>query len=438
MSNQLIDIVNQAIEQAERLGVDAVDAALSDETGFSVTARSRDVETVEHHQEQGLVVTVYHEQRTGTASTSDLSSAAVAATVQKACTFARYAGVDPCAGLADKADMALEYPDLDLYHPWSISPAEAIQQAIELESIALEQDPRILHSEGASISTYNSMHIYGNSHGFLGRTSSSYHSMSVGLVAKEKDQMQREYEYTAARRSDKLDDIALVAKHAANKTIKMLGARKIKTQRCPVVFYAPVAKSFLGAFLGAISGGNLYRKTSFLVDHLHKTIFPKHISIYQQPHILSGMGSAAFDSEGVATKEQYYVKEGELERYILGSYSARQLKLETTGNAGGVFNVSIKHGDKNLAALLKELDSGLLVTELMGQGVNLLTGTYSRGASGFWVEDGEIQHPVEEITIASNLRDMFLGVVEVANDVDTRGNARTGSILIDNMMIAGG
>ena len=434
---KLQQTIERVLQLAKQHGADASEAVISQEKGYSVTARSGDVETLEHHQEKSLLITIYKDKRSGSASTTDLSDSAVAKTVEKAYTFALNAGEDPDAGLADPCFLAKEHPDLSLFHHWPLTPAEAIDMAIHCEQVAREQDQRIVESENVSVSTYDGFRIYANSNHFIGAYPSSYHSISCGLVAKDDDLMERDYEYSAARDPKDLDDLIMVAKRAAEKTIMRLGARKIKTQHCPVIFHAPVAKGLLSAFTRAISGGNLYRKSSFLLDHLDKTIFPEHIHLHQQPHLLKGMGSAPFDNEGVKTEDRDYVRDGVLTSYALGSYSARKLDLETTGNAGGIYNLFVSYSDHSLKKLFEEMGCGLFVTELIGQGVNILTGNYSRGVVGYWIENGEIQHPVHEVTIAGNLKNMFKDIVAVGNDVDHRGNIHTGSIWLRQMTVAG-
>lgn len=434
---ELQQIVNDALTYAKKQGADAADAVISNESGFSVSARKGDVEEIEYHQEQGFSVTLYQDQRTSSVSTTDLSYHALYQLVDKALSMIRYTDVDQYAGLPDKDLLAYQYPELDLFHEWSITPAQASSMAIECEAIASAQDARITDSEGASVSTYNGLYVYANTDGFNGAYKSSRHYISCGVVAKDKDDMQRDSEYTSARKASELQDISVVAKTAAQKAIKRLHPRKIKTQKCPVIFHATEAKGLLAAFVGAISGGNLYRKSSFLLDHLGKPVFPQHIHIQQQPHVLGAIGSRPFDHEGVRTDRRDYIKEGVLQSYVLGSYSARRLGMQTTGNAGGVFNLSINTSEMNLQKLFKEMGTGLFVTELIGQGVRLMTGDYSRGAAGFWIENGEIQYPVSEITIAGNLREMFQQIVAVGNDVDLRGNVRTGSIWIREMTIGG-
>jgi len=431
------NIVDAALRQAKRSGTDAAEVVITHGNGFSVTARSGDVETLEHQQGKAFIITVYQNKRCGTASTTDLSANAVSTTVNKACAFARYAGEDEYSGLADPNLLSHDYPDLELFHHWDISPANAIDMAIHCEQVACEQDKRVTKSEGASVSTYDSFHIYGNSHDFLGFYPLSQHSISCSVIAESNGQMQHDSEYTSARYHENLDDAVLIAKRAAEKTLLRLDPLKLTTRRCPVIYHAPVAKGLLHAFIRAVSGGNLYRKTSFLLDYLDKPVFPEHIHIYQQPHLLRGMGSAPFDTEGVKTEDRDYVKNGVLTSYVLGSYSARKLGLQSTGNAGGVYNLSVSHSDHNLKKLFEEMGSGLFVTELIGQGVNIVTGDYSRGAAGFWIENGEIKHAVDEITIAGNLKEMFKQIIAIGNDIDRRGNIHTGSIWLGEMTVAG-
>lgn len=436
-AQKLTQLVDYVLTEARRCGVDDAEVSLSQEKGFAVTARDGDVETLEHHQDKGLMITVYKDQRTGSASTSDLSKDSIYSSLQKAISIAKFSGQDPFAGIADADDLAMHYPDLSLYHPWQLTPEQAIQMAIECEAIARKEDTRITRSEGANINTFELLRVYGNTHGFIGHYPMTNHSISCSVVAEQNEMMQRDYEYSASRTPQGLDDISYIAKRAAQKTVQRLGARKIKTQNCPVIFESSMAKNILGSFISAISGGHLYRRASFLLDHLHQKIFPEHVDIYQEPHLLGALGSSPFDSDGVKTADLYYIKNGILESYALGSYSARKMGMKTTGNAGGVHNLSIKHSDLSLAKLFKEMGKGLFVTELMGQGINMITGDYSRGASGYWIENGEIQFPVEEITIAGNLKTMFLNLAAVANDVDRRGNVRTGSILLEHVKIGG-
>lgn len=431
-------LANDVLKMAQAEGASQAEVAISSETGFSVNVRLGEVETVEYNRDKGLGVTVYFGQRTGSASSSDTSLEAVKNAVIAACNIARFTNEDPYTGLADANRMAAQhYPDLDLYHPWSLTPEQAIQMAQECETQARAFDTRIVNSEGASVATHQGMHVYANSHGFNGAYASSRHSLNCSLVAQDSQGMQRDGSYTVARDAADLETIATVAKQAGERTIQRLDARRLTTRQTPVIFHAEIASGLLGCFLSAIAGSSLYRKASFLVDHLGKPVFTDHVHIYERPHLLKGLGSSPFDAEGVATQDRDLVVDGVLQSYLLGSYSARKLGMQSTGNAGGAHNVLIQTSDNNLSDLLKQMHTGLLITELMGQGINLVTGDYSRGAVGFWVENGEIQYPVEEITIAGNLREMFRQIVSVGNDIDKRRSILTGSILLENMMIAG-
>ena len=435
--DKLVNLTQDILKRATTQGADSAFVAVNEEDGFSVTARSGDVENIEHHKERSMSINVYCDQCSGSASTSDFSNEAVSAAVEKAINIAKFTSKDEFSGLPNKEDQAYDYPDLDLYHPWAITPHEAIDMAVRCESIARMEDKRIKDSEGASVSTYNGCFVYANTNGFAGGYPTSRHSIACEAVAEEHGNMQRDYEYTTARSADDLIDVELLAKQTVKKTVMRLGARKIKTQQCPVLFHSSVARGLIGNFISAISGSKLYRKTSFLLDYIDKVIFPEWVNIYQRPHLLNTLGSAAFDGEGVTTKDQHYVENGILKSYVLSSYSARKLGLKTTGNSGGVFNLTMQDSKVSFDTLLKNMGTGLLVTELFGQGVNILTGDYSKGAFGYWIENGEIQFPVEEITIAGSLPVIYKSILAVGNDVDTRGSIRTGSILVDQMMVAG-
>lgn len=434
---EIQQLVSDLLEEAKRQGASAAEAGASSTAGLSIEVRMGEPETIEYTRDNGLGVTVYFGQRKGSASTSDLSPQAVKETVEAACNFARYTSEDDCAGLADAELMARDLPDLDLYHPWELDVTGAIELATQCEASAREQDPRIVNSEGASLHTQNGLHIYGNTHGFIGGYPSSRHSLSCAVVGKQGESMQRDYWYTLSRLGEQLESPAQVGKLAADRTLARLGAKKLTTREAPVLFQADVAVGLLRSFIGAIRGSALYRKSSFLLDRLNQQVFPEFVRIHEEPLLPRGLGSAPFDSEGVATRVQDFVSDGVLCSYVLDSYSARKLGMQTTHNGGGVRNLRINSGALDLAGLLKKLDRGLLVTELMGQGVNMVTGDYSRGAAGFWVENGEIQYPVEEITIAGNLKQMFMGLLEVGTDIETRTSVQTGSWLIDRMMIAG-
>lgn len=436
-AQQLLEVSQMILKHAAKLGADQAEVDIAANKGFTVVAREADVETIEYHQDKVIDVTVYFGKRSGSASLTDIRESAVHDAVAAACHIAKFTGEDPASGLADKEDLAFGYPELKMSYPWNISVNDAAKMACDCEREALAYDKRIISAESAEVSTSQALDIYANSHGFTGSYTYSRHEISCVLVGKQKGEMQRDYSYTVALDPERLESISIVAKEAAERTVKRLGARKLKTRKAPVIFAAEEARGLLGHFNSAIQGGRLYRKASFLVDKLGKRIFPDFVHIQEHPHLLHGLGSVAFDNNGVATRSNVFVDDGVLTSYALGVYSARMMGMKTTGNAGGTHNLTIKTGNKDLAALLKSMGTGLLVTELMGQGVNLLTGDYSRGVGGFWVENGEIQFPVHEITIAGNLRDIFAGIVEVGNDVDPRGGIRTGSILINEMMIAG-
>ncbi len=434
---ELEAVVAAILAEARQQGASSAEAGVSFEAGLSVTVRLGEVETLEYHRDRGLGVTVYFGQRKGSASTSDLGHEAIQATVRAACGIARYTAADDCAGLADPDRMALLVPDLDLCYPWDIGAEQAIELATTCEDAARAADPRISNSEGGSVSSHLGLRVYGNTHGFSGGYYSTRHSLSCAVIGAQDESMQRDYWYTVARDARELEDAAAVGRRATERTVRRLGARRLSTRKVPVLFAAEIAGGLLGHFIGAIRGGSLYRKSSFLLDQLGKPVFPEFVRIHEQPHLKKALGSAPFDSEGVATQARDIVTGGILQGYVLDSYSARKLGMPTTGNAGGVHNLTIDPGPDDFAALLKRLGTGLLVTELMGQGVNIVTGDYSRGAAGFWVENGEIQYPVEEITIAGNLRDMLRNIAAVGKDVELRGNTRTGSLLIEEMTIAG-
>jgi PmbA protein len=433
----LAALVAFALEEARAERASQAEVGVSLDTGLNVTVRLGEVDTLEYQRDRGLGITVYFDHRKGSASTADLRREAIRDTVLKACSIARFTAADECAGLADAQLMARELPDLALSHPWEISPEAAIEIARACEAAALAVDPRVSNSEGASLGTHRGMRVYGNSHGFIGGFESTSHSLSCAVVANAGDEMQRDYWYTTARDWHELEQAERVGRESALRTVARLGSRKLTTRRAPVMLTPEMARGFFGHFLTAIRGGSQYRRSSFLLGAAGQQIFPSFLQISERPHILKGIGSAAFDSEGVATRDRELVQDGVLQGYILSAYSARKLGLQTTGNAGGVHNLLVAHGADDRPALLRRMDTGLLVTELMGQGVNTVTGDYSRGASGFWVERGEIQYPVHEITIAGNLRDLQRGIVAVGSDVDARGTVRTGSVLLGEMTIAG-
>ncbi|MCF6323010.1 MAG: metalloprotease PmbA [Gammaproteobacteria bacterium] len=435
--SSLESVAAQVLELAKAQGATAAEAALSEESGLSVNVRLGDVETIEFNKDKGLGITVYFGQRKGTASTADFSSGALEDAVRAACSIATFTAEDPYAGLADAARMATEIPDLDLYYPWDVSPETAIELSTECEDAARGYDERISNSEGASLSSHEGTRVYANSHGFMGGYSTSRHSMSCSVIVEDDNGMQRDYWYSVARDRHDLEAAVAIGEKTAARTLQRLGGRRIDTCKVPVLFSADVAGSLVSHLISGIRGGSLYRKSSFLLDKLDEQIFPEFVHIHERPHMKKVLGSAPYDSEGVATSARDLVRDGVLQGYVLDSYSARKLKMESTGNSGGVHNVLIEPGELDQAALLREMGTGLLVTELLGMGVNIVTGDYSRGAAGFWVENGVIAYPVDEITIASNLGEMFMQLQAIGSDIDHRGNIKCGSLLIDAMTIAG-
>jgi len=433
----LRDLVELSIDIARKSGASASEVAVSRTAGLDVNVRLGEVETIEHTRDNSLGVTVYFGDSKGSASSTDFRAPAVRETVEAACRIARHTAQDEFAGLADAERMAVDPPDLDLFHPWTITADDAIALALETETAARDHDARITNSDGASVSRHDGDYVYGNSHGFLEGYSSSRNSVSCVVIAEDSSGMQRGYWYSTARDPACLEPASQIGLTAARRTLSRLGARKLDTRTAPVLYEADIARGVIGHFVSAVRGPNLYRKASFLLDRLGERVMADHVRIHEQPHIRGALASAAFDGEGVATSSRDLVTGGVLQGYVLDSYSARKLGVETTGNAGGVHNLTVDGGPKSFEALLSEMDTGLLVTELMGMGINIVTGDYSRGAAGFWVEGGEIAYPVEEITIAGNLADMLMGIREVGSDVDTRGAIRTGSLLIDRMTIAG-
>jgi PmbA protein len=433
----LQQLAADVLAHARKQGATACDVDVSEGFGQSVTVRCDEVETIEFNRDKGIGVTVYSGQRKGYASTSDFSAQALRETVDAALAIARYTAEDDCAGLADAALMASAYPDLDLYHPWALTVDAAIALARNCEQAAFDASPLVSNSEGASVSTQEAQFVSANSHGFMGGYPTSRHYVSCSVIAGEQDAMQRDDWYTTRRCASELDDAATVGRIAAERAAARLGGRKVKTGEFPVLLEAPLAAGLLSSLVHAASGGALYRKSSFLVDQLGRQIMPAFVDIAESPHIPRGLGSAAFDSDGVATRERPVVSGGVLQGYFLSAYTARKLGMQTTGNAGGSHNLIIVPGALDFAGLLAKMGRGLLVTELLGHGINYVTGDYSRGAAGFWVENGRIVHPVEEITIAGNLKDMLAGIVAVGNDVQVRGSKQTGSILIDRMTVAG-
>lgn len=436
-----LKVLRHSVEKALRLSkhseVTGVEVVAALEDGFSITVRRGKVETIEYHRDRGLGITLFDGHRYAAVSTSDTSTRSIEEAIQHARHSVQFLQEDPCIGLADANLMAKKMADLDLYHPWDISTEEAIEKAIHCEKCAMAYDPRIKNSEGVTIATHKNYYVYGNSHGFIGVHPTTYHVVSCCLIAEQKDSMERDFSMSISCDYRQLNTFDTIAKEASEKAVRRLGSRKLVSQKTPVIFEAEIARSLLSIFISAIHGHNLYQKMSFLVDHLGKPVFSKHISIHEDPFLPRSLGSATFDSEGVATRKQHFVKDGILTNYVLNSYTARKLGLQTTGNAGGVHNLFINHDDIDLRGLIKKMGKGLLLTELIGFGENLVTGDFSKGVAGFWVENGEVQYPVSEITIAGNLRDIFLNVVSVANDVNVKSTIKTGSILVDSMMIGG-
>jgi PmbA protein len=433
----LSTLVQDALDQARSRGATQCEAEASEGYGQSVTVRHDEVETIEYNRDKGLGITVYVGQQKGYASTSDFSPRAIADTVDAALSIARFTAADPCAGLADPERIARVPRELDLFHPWDLAVEEAIEMARGCEAAAFRLDKRIANSEGATVSVQQSHFALGNSHGFLAGFPSSRHYISCAVIAAEGDEMQRDDWYSSARAREDLARAEAIGDYAGRRALARLRARRVGTQTARVLFEAPVAVGLIGSFVSAASGGSLYRKSSFLLDTLGQQVFSPIVDIREDPFVPRGQGSGWFDDDGVATTARHVVREGVLQGYFLGTYSARKLGMQSTGNAGGNHNLVVAPGDKDLVGMLRELGTGLFVTELMGQGVNMVTGDYSRGASGYWVENGEIVHPVEEITIAGNLREMFRNIAAIGNDVVVRGSRQCGSLLVDGMRIAG-
>jgi PmbA protein len=433
----LQQLAEDVLKHAREKGALACEVDVSEGFGQSVGVRCDEVETIEFNRDKGIGITIYAGQRKGYASTSDFSAQALRETVEAALDIARFTAEDDCAGLADAALMAKDSPDLDLYHPWALTVEDAIETARRCEQAAFDASTLVSNSEGASVSTQQAHFVSANSLGFMGGYPTSRHYISCSVIAGEQEAMQRDDWYTTRRCAAELDDPALVGRIAAERAVARLGGRKVKTGEFPVLFEAPLAAGLLGSLVHAASGGALYRKSSFLLDQLGKRVMPEFVNVSERPHIKRGLGSSAFDSDGVATHDREVVAGGILQGYFLSAYTARKLGMQTTANAGGSHNLIIEPGALDLNGLLAKMGRGLLVTELLGQGINYVTGDYSRGAAGFWVENGKIAYPVEEITIAGNLKAMLAGIVAVGNDVHVRGSKQTGSILLDRMTVAG-
>ena len=438
IEKNLLKAAKVALEDAAKQGATMAEVSIGQGQGMSVTVRKGEVETVEHNRDKSIGVTVFFGHKSGNASSTDFSESAIQASVASACNIARYTEEDEFNGLADKELMATQFPDLELYHPWSITMDEAIDLAGRCEAAAVDADSRISNTEGATVSSHDGVDLYANSHGFKGFSKGSRHSISCSVIAGEGENMQRDYWYDSRRKSQDIDEPEKIGLETAERTVRRLGAGKIKTGQYPVIFEPSVSSSLISHLNSAISGSSLYRKASFLLDKKGEQIFPSDINIYEQPFLKEASGSAAFDAEGVATRENRIVENGVLQQYLLSSYSARKLGLETTGNAGGVHNLCLDSTiDGGLEDMVKTLHTGIIITELIGFGVNNVTGDYSRGAFGFYVENGEIVRPVQEFTIAGNLIDIFHKISAVGNDIDKKRNIRCGSIMIDNLTVAG-
>jgi PmbA protein len=434
---ELDTLVNLALDEARQSGATEAEAGVSVDIGLSVTARLGEVETLEYQRDRGMGVTVYRGKRKGSASTADLSERAIRETVAKAVSIAGFTAEDPCAGLPEPDTIAKNIPDLELCHPWEIDPEQARDLAVACEAAALAVDKRVTNSEGASLSSHRGLRVFGNSLGFLGGYESTMHSLSCAVIAQQDDDMQRDYWYSSVRDWRELEDGPGIGRRAAQRALERLGARKLATCTAPVLLVPELARGLLGHLIAAIRGGSQYRRASFLLDAAGTQVLPKWITLQERPHIKKALGSAPFDSEGVTTHDRDIVDNGVLTGYVLSTYSARKLNLKTTGNAGGVHNLIVKGDGFDVAELTRKMGRGLMVTELMGHGVNGVTGDYSRGAAGYWIENGAIAYPVHEITIAGNLKDMLAKIIAVGNDIDARGGIRTGSILLDEMTIAG-
>ncbi|WP_034211838.1 metalloprotease PmbA [Arenimonas metalli] len=435
--DRLSGLAREVLDQCARLGASQAEVTMNEDAGLSVNVRMGEVETVERTRDRGVGLTVYFGQRKGSASTADLQPDSLRATVEQACAIARHTEADPAAGLADAERMATDLREFDGWHPWPLDADRAIALALEAEAAGRGADARISNSDGAGAYSSESVSVYANSHGFLGAERGTSHSLSVSLIAGSGDGMQRDYWYTSALSPDDLEAPVQVGRRAAERTLRRLDPRPIRTGEYPVLFAPEMARSLIGHLLGAVSGGALYRRASFLLDHAGKQILPPWFAISERPHKPRGIRSSAFDAEGVATVDSDLVRDGILQRYVLGSYSARKLGLRSTGNAGGVNNLDVAANASGLEDMARAMGRGLLVTELMGQGANTVTGDYSRGAAGFWVEGGELAHPVDELTIAGRLPEMFLAIEAVGADVDRRSHVSVGSILVGRMMVAG-
>lgn len=435
--DRLAELASEVLAECRRRGASEAEIGVNVDAGLNANVRMGEVETIEYTRDRSLSLTVYFGKRKGSASTADLDPGSIAITVEQACAIARYTEEDPCSGLAEASRMATEFPELDLWHPRPLDADAAVEQALRCEAAGMEYDARIANSDGASMSLSSGIAIYANSHGFVGRERGTSSSLSCSLIAGSGDSMQRDYWYDAHCDAGSLQDPTAIGRLAAERTLARLAPRQLRTGDYPVLFAAEVARSLIGHLVSAVSGGALYRQSSFLLDHLGKPVIARGIDIVERPHLRRGHRSAAFDADGVATMDNPLVIDGVLQRYVLGSYAARKLGLSSTANAGGVHNLEVKTGTEDRSSLLRGMGTGLLVTELMGQGVNLITGDYSRGAAGFWVENGEIAYPVDEVTIAGNLREMLFAIEAIGRDVDPRSSTAVGSILLGKLTVAG-
>ncbi len=434
---RLTELVETILAEAKQQGASGAEVSASEDVGLGVTVRKGELETVEFNHDRGFGITLYFGHRKGSASTSDSSLEAIRETVRAAANIARYTQEDPAAGLPEPEALAREPRDLDLFHPWALDPEAAETLARDCERAGLGADDRISNSDGAQVSTQQVCRVYGNSHGFLGSVGGTRHSLSCVLIAEDNNGMQRDYWYTVSRDPGALEAAEAVGLEAARRTTARLSPQRVTTGTFPVLFSPQMAGGLIGHLLGALSGGALYRRASFLLDSLGQPVAAPHLTLAESPHLPGALGSAWFDGDGVGTREKAFVADGIVASYVLSTYSGRKLKLPSTGNAGGVFNLGVSGRTLSVPELMKEMGTGLLVTDLMGQGVNGVTGDYSRGAAGFWVENGELAYPVDEVTIAANLKDMFKGLVAVGDDPDLRGNVRAPSMLIEGMTVAG-
>ncbi len=434
---RLSGVAQRLLEGCAARGASQAEVSCNEDSGLAVNVRMGEVETVEATRDRGIAVTVYFGQRKGSASTADMREESLQATVAQACAIATFTEADPASGLADAELMASTQREFDSWHPWDVDAAQAIDIALACEQAGRDLDARIANSDGASVNSNASLSVYANSHGFLGRERGTYQSISCALIAGEGEAMQRDSWYSLSLASSDLESAQAIGRHAAQRTLARMEPRQLPTGRVPVLFAAEMARSLIGSYVGAVSGGALYRKATFLLDSIGTRVFPEWFGIEELPFLMRGLRSASFDAEGVATRQSALVLDGVVQRYVLGSYSARKLGLASTANAGGVHNLQVSANAGDLDSMVRGMGRGLLVTELMGQGVNAITGDYSRGAAGFWVEDGRIAYPVDGITIAGNLKQMFAAIEAVGSDVDPRSHIRTGSILVGDMTVAG-